>query len=109
MLILLPRVLKASSKWLLVPVWLLCAFLLTAFLDQSPDPPAIKPGLLATASINGDPGNFSHQDWSGHQYACAPLAALRWIKIHNFVEHHNGPLQKALAKTASDSSPPARG
>jgi hypothetical protein len=107
MLILLPRVLKASSKWLLVPVWLLCAFLLTTFLDQSPDPPAIKPGLIAAASINCGPANFSHPDGNGHGQACAP-AALHWIGVHNFVEVHNSLLQKALAKAASDSSPPAR-
>jgi hypothetical protein len=109
MLILLPRVFKASSKWLSVPVWLLCAFLLAAFLDQSPDPPAIKPGLIAAASVNCGPASFSHPDWSGPQHVCAPLLAVRRMNAPKFVGVHNCPFQRALATTASDSSPPLWG
>jgi hypothetical protein len=106
MLILLPRVSKASSKWLLVPAWLACAFLLAAFLDQSPDPPAIKPGLIAAASISNGAADLSQLDWDGPVYLSAPISAVRWIDFHNFIDADGFPFHRVLAKAAADSSPP---
>ena len=34
---------KATRRWQLAATWLLCAFLIAAYLDKLPDPPAVTP------------------------------------------------------------------
>jgi hypothetical protein len=97
--------LKAIVKWPFA-IWLICAFILTASLDQLPDPPAVKPhgSVAKELHINGHHQGFFDQDrnWS----VSAPAFVVRCFDFGRVVET-DYPIQRArLVRQAADSSPP---
>ncbi len=90
-----------------VVVWLLCAIVLTAFLDNRPDPPATKPSLAAAVSTSHLPASFSHPDWDGNYSISASVQLSRWIDLNEVLTVEYRLAQGAIFKRASDSSPPS--
>jgi hypothetical protein len=101
---------KAIGRWQLMATWLLCAFLMAAYLDKLPDPPAVGPhGNEAKAAYLID-----HREGSlnpGYRWARSlvpSLVVVRWLDSGIvFAAAHFVPCATQM-RQASDSSPPGR-
>lgn len=103
------RMSKALGRWQLVSTWLLCAFLMAAYLDRLPDPPAVGPhGNEAKAACLNDHREGSlDQDrrWTGS--VLPSLVVVRWLDSGTVsAAAYYGPCATQM-RQASDSSPPS--
>ena len=101
---------KVIARWQLVASWLLCAFIMTAYLDKLPDPPAVSPhGNEVKAPCLNDHREGSFEQ--GRRWARSLLPSLvvvRWIDSGIvFAAAHHVPCARQM-RQASDSSPPVR-
>src|SRR5258708_4929597 len=72
---------KATGRWQLAPIWLLCAFLLVAYLDKLPDPPAVGPhGNEAKAvGLNDQREGPLSQSYGWARPLAPSVVVVRWI------------------------------
>jgi len=99
---------KAIARWQLGAIWLLCAFLMAAYLDKLPDPPAVGPhGNEAKAASLNDHREGSFNQGHGSRALLPSLVVVRWIDYGIvFAATYHVPCAKQV-RQASDSSPPS--
>ena len=90
-------------------VWLLCAALLTTFLDNRPDPPATKPGVTAAVSISHALADFSHPHWIEDRRSCTLIHPPHWFEFETVLTTDWDSIQSPQLNQASGLSPPAAG
>src|ERR1041385_5018315 len=91
-------------------VWLLGALLLISSLDTQPDPPAVSPHIVNTASscLRGGTCEFQQGRLNCAMSCGSPGLPIRWIAVPWFHEPKSAPNRIALSGHAADPSPPAR-
>ena len=100
---------KATGRSQLVTTWLLCAFLMAAYLDKLPDPPAVGPhGNEAKAACLNDHREGSLDQGRRWARSLVPsLVVVRWIDSGIvFAAAYHVPCATQM-RQASDSSPPS--
>jgi hypothetical protein len=101
------KVLKAISRFQRLLGWLLCAFVLSAALDNVPDPPVIKPhhNRAASVCLTGPHHVANHERDLDRGLASAPTPLRRFDQSRRSESKPLLPLAPLLSQ-ASDSSPP---
>src|SRR5579872_372468 len=99
---------QADRRWRAFVTRLLCAFLLVAGLDKSPDPPAVDPqGTDAKTSCLGKylegPFILPHK-WP--RAISAPVFVVRWFDFARVFKTDHPACSTSLVRQAADSSPP---
>lgn len=86
---------------------LLCALLVSAFLDAAPDPPAVRPhGIEAAARCLGDLEGPAVQSLRSHSCFADPRTEVRWTAARLVFTAKRPVDLVAVVRRAADPSPP---
>jgi len=100
---------KSATRSAWCGVWLLCALIIAASIDNIPDPPAVKSGTTdvraagAMGSLQADAGG----ELRNLSRVPGPRIAARWNALRSIREARLPIAEIALVRQAADPSPPA--
>jgi hypothetical protein len=90
-------------------VWLFCALMIAASLDNIPDPPAVKSGTtdIRAAGVMGSLQTLAGGELRNHARVPGPRVAARWNALKHVIDTRLPDTEIALVRQAADPSPPA--
>jgi hypothetical protein len=88
--------------------WMLCALLVTASVDNIPDPPAVKSPAVEVGArgFSSQLATSTPEDLKCHSFRSGPQFAARWVTLRRVLEPRIPADRIALVRQAADPSPP---
>ena|ERR1700690_1411682 len=99
---------KSAKRAAWCGIWLLCALIIAAALDNIPDPPAVKSGTtdVRAGGFMGPLQAFAGGELRNHSRLPGPRIATLWSALRHVFEARLPVTEVALVRQAADPSPP---